>query len=58
VEGVQVGDKLLQIDALRLTGASWGAIFSGMHGKPGEARTLLLERDGKQFTLTTKIKAF
>ena len=58
VEGVQVGDKLLQIGALHTGTATWGAIFSAMHGKPGEIRTLLLERDTKQFTVHAKVVVF
>jgi C-terminal processing protease CtpA/Prc len=57
-ESVQVGDRLLQIDGLRASGLTWGAIFFAMHRKPGEARTLLLERDDKQFTMPGNIKAF
>jgi hypothetical protein len=58
VQGVQVGDKLLQIDSLRTATATWAGIFSAMHGRPGELRTLLLERDTKQFTAQAKIVGF
>jgi hypothetical protein len=58
VESVQAGDKLLQIDSLRTGVATWGAIFSAMHGKPGEIRTLLLERDNRQFTVQAKVVRF
>lgn len=58
VGGVHAGDKLLQIDALRTGMATWGAIFSAMHGKPGEIRTLLLERNSKQFTVQARVVAF
>ncbi len=58
VDGVQVGDKLLRIDALSTGNATWGEIFHALHGKPGEVRTLLLERTSKQFTLQATIKAF
>jgi hypothetical protein len=58
VEGVKVGDKLLQIGALRTSTATWDSIFSAMHGKPGEFRTLLLERDTKQFTVQAKVVDF
>jgi hypothetical protein len=58
VEGVQVGDKLLQVGALHTDVATRGAIFSAMHGKPGEVRTLLLERDTKQITVQAKVAAF
>jgi hypothetical protein len=58
VEGLRAGDKLLQVDDLRLIGATRGAIFSALHGKPGTVRLLILERDGRQFTLQTKTSAF
>ncbi len=58
VESVRAGDKLLQIGALQTGTATWGAIFSAMHGKPGEIRTLLLERDNRQFTVQAKVVRF
>ncbi len=58
VDGVQVGDQLLKIDALQTSAATWGAIFSAMHGKPGDIRALLLERAGKVFTVQAKVTAF
>jgi hypothetical protein len=58
VEGVEVGDRLLQVDGLQTKTATWGAIFAAMHGKPGELRTLVLERDGRQFTVHTRVVAF
>src|SRR5580704_5025705 len=45
VDGLQAGDKLVQVDDLRLAGATRGAIFSALHGKPGTVRLLILERD-------------
>jgi hypothetical protein len=58
VEGVQAGDKLVQIDDLPLAGSTRGAIFSALHGKPGTVRVLILERDGKQFTLQARTSEF
>jgi hypothetical protein len=58
VEGLQAGDKLVQVDDLRLADATRGAIFSALHGKPGTVRLLILERDGKQFTLQAKTSDF
>jgi hypothetical protein len=58
VEGLKTGDKLLQVDDLRLAGATRGAIFSALHGKPGTVRVLILERDGKQFTLQATTSDF
>lgn len=58
VEGVQVGDKLIQVDQLRVAGATRGAIFSALHGRPGTARSLILERAGTQFRLRATVSAF
>jgi hypothetical protein len=58
VKGVQAGDKLLQIGALHTGSATSSAVFSAMHGKPGESRTLLVERDTRQFTVRTKVGGF
>jgi hypothetical protein len=58
VEEVQVGDKLLRVDSVQLSTATWGAVFAALHGKPGEVRTLLVERDGKQFVLKAIVTAF
>jgi len=58
VEGVQVGDKLLQIGGLHTDGATSGAIFSALHGQPEEIRTLVLERDSRQFTVQAKVMVF
>jgi len=58
VEGVPLGDKLVQVDDLRLEGATRGAIFSALHGKPGAARVLVLERNGKLLTVSATINAF
>jgi hypothetical protein len=58
VSGVQVGDKLVQIGALTTHGASREAIFAAMHGKPGEARSLILERQGSRVQVHTSVTAF
>jgi len=34
------------------------AIYDAMHGKPGEVRNLLLERNGKRFRVPAKVTAF
>ena len=52
------GDQLLQIDALRLDGASWGAIFSAMHGIPGSSHVLLIKRRGVLMTVSAQVTPF
>jgi hypothetical protein len=58
VEGVEVGDQLLQIDGLRTDVLTWAAIYDAMHGRPGEVRNLVLERNGRQFRVPAKVTAF
>jgi hypothetical protein len=58
VDGVHVGDKLLRIDKLQTNTASWSEIFSALHGRPGERRTLLVERDGRRFDVQARVTAF
>jgi C-terminal processing protease CtpA/Prc len=58
VDGVLPGDKLIKIDGLSTQTATWGTLFSALHGKPGEFHTLLLERNGKQLTARARITAF
>jgi hypothetical protein len=58
VEGVQVGDKLVQIDSLRTSTATRSAILAAMHGNVGEVRALLLERNGKAFVIRARITGF
>jgi hypothetical protein len=58
VEGVRGGDKLIQVDDLRLSSATRGALLSALHGEPGTVRVLILERNGKQVTVSAKTNAF
>jgi hypothetical protein len=58
VDAVRVGDKLIQIDDVVLRSATRGAIFAALHGKPGEVRVLVVERDGQQLTVPAKVTAF
>jgi len=48
----------LDQDGVALEGATHGAIFSSMHGKPGEIRVLNLERGGREFTVNIPVSAF
>jgi hypothetical protein len=58
VDGVLPGDKLLKIGGLTTSTATWGAIFSALHGAPGDSRALILERNGKQISVQAKVTAF
>lgn len=58
VEGVKVGDLLVQIEALPTKNATRGAIFAALHGAPGDVRTLVLDRIGKRFTVKAEVVPF
>ncbi len=58
VQGVQVGDRVVQIGALRVTGATRDAVFAAMHGRPGELRSVILERRGRQLQVQARVTAF
>ena len=58
VDTVRVGDKLIQVDDVVLSSATRGAIFAVLHGKPGQVRMLVVERDGQQLTVPAKVTAF
>ena len=58
VDGVLPGDKLISVGGHDLVSGTIGQIFESMHGVPGETRELVLERNGRRFTLKAKITAF
>jgi hypothetical protein len=58
VEGVEPGDKLLEVDGLKATGATMGTVIDALRGAPGETRALLLERNGKQFRVVARVERF
>src|SRR5262249_19765239 len=58
VDGVQAGDTLLRVDARNVTGAALGTVYGALHGRPGEARTLTIERNGVTRQVTAHVTAF
>ncbi|MBN1199960.1 MAG: hypothetical protein JXA23_11455 [Bacteroidales bacterium] len=58
VEGIEPGDILLQISDLKTTGATMGMVIDALRGKPGEKRILILEREGKEFTVEASVERF
>jgi C-terminal processing protease CtpA/Prc len=58
VEGVRAGDRLIQIEAMKTENATSGEIFAAMHGRPGDVRKLVVERDGKVFSVETHVTRF
>jgi|WetSurMetagenome_2_1015567.scaffolds.fasta_scaffold08532_5 hypothetical protein len=55
VAGVQAGDRLVRVGSLDTRGALMGAVVDALRGKPGEARTLVVERDGKHLTVEASV---
>lgn len=55
VEGVEVGDALLRVGSLNATNAAMGAVVDSLRGRPGDARTLLVGRQGNQVSVETRV---
>jgi hypothetical protein len=56
VDGVEPGDKLLQVGALITTNATMGTVVDALRGKPGDVRIIVLKREGKQLKIETTVK--
>ncbi|HKF50758.1 MAG TPA: aspartyl protease family protein, partial [Candidatus Acidoferrales bacterium] len=54
IEGVQPNDRLVSINNWIVKG-SLADVLEELQGKPGEAKTLVIERDGKEITLKTAV---
>jgi hypothetical protein len=54
VDEAQPGDKLLKVDDRDVTHADLQTVVDALRGKPGDLRTLVLDRKGK--TVTTKAR--
>jgi hypothetical protein len=58
VAGVLPGDKLVRVDDLDLSTATWGEVFEAMHGSPGQSRRLILERGGVRRPISATVTGF
>ncbi len=58
VMGVAPGDRLLRVDGLVLSNRTMGQAVGTLRGKPGETRTLGLERSGQRFAVRTPVIRF
>lgn len=58
VQGVAPGDTLIQVDQLKTDDATRGQVLTALHGKPGERRHLVLERNSKRIEVDAVITAF
>lgn len=55
IDAVQPKDKLIKVDRLEVTGAPLAKVIDSLRGKLEEKRTLVLERDGKSFTVVAPV---
>jgi hypothetical protein len=58
VNGVEAGDQLISVDGIPVTGATMGQVLAALHGKPGETRTIVLERRGKRIMVNAPVTSF
>lgn len=58
VPEVKVGDILVGVDGAPATGATMGQVWSLLGGTPGQLRMLILEREGKRFTVDAPVRRF
>lgn len=56
VEGIEPGDILIRIDDLNTRNQTMGTVVDALRGKPGELRTLHLERHGNRFAVQAVVK--
>lgn len=58
VSEVKAGDILVGVDGAPATGATMGQVWSLLGGTPGQVRSLVMERDGKRFTVDAPVRRF
>ncbi len=56
--GVQPGDHLVAVDGIPVRGSTMGQLWNMLRGTPGQERTLTIERDGLQLTVTAQVQHF
>ena len=54
--GVRPGDTLVRIGSLEVKGATMGTVVDALRGRPGEARTLVVERQGKPLRIEATVR--
>lgn len=58
VPEVQAGDHLVAVDGSLVQGSTMGQVWSMLGGAPGQERMLVVERGGKQFSVSAKVQHF
>lgn len=54
--GILKGDKILQIDSLKIKGNTMGTVMDALRGKPGDNRRIAVERGGKKMVVNAKVE--
>lgn len=55
VDGVEPEDLLLRVGELEVHGSTMGQVVDALRGRPGDVRTLELERDGERLTVEATV---
>jgi hypothetical protein len=55
---VKMGDHLVAVDGIPVSGSTLGQVWSMLGGEAGKERTLAVERAGQQFTVVAKVQHF
>jgi hypothetical protein len=50
--------ELVGVGELEMEKATWGMMYDAMDGKPGDARSLILEHHGNRLTVAARVTAF
>ena len=58
VTDVQPGDRLVAVDGIAVRGNTMGQVWSMLGGTPGKERKLMIERDGREFSVTAGVRRF
>ena len=58
VPEVQAGDHLVAVDGSLVQGSTMGQVWSMLGGAPGQERMLVVERSGKQFSVSARVQHF
>lgn len=58
VHGIEVNDELLSVDGMAVTGLTMGKVLTSLHGRAGETRRLVLERNGNPFSVNARVTHF
>jgi hypothetical protein len=51
IQAIKEGDKLIRVDKLEVFGAELADVVNSLRGAPKQVRVLILEREGRQFTV-------